>query len=220
MSISNNYNNILLQIPNKTTLITVTKTQNIERLKEVYNAGSKSFGENRVQELLEKQPLLPNDIEWHLIGHLQTNKVKFIAPFIHLIHSVDSIKLLKEINNQAIKNDRVINCLLQIYIAQENTKFGLSIEEAKQLLNSEELNTLNNINITGFMGMATNTDSINDIKTEFNQLNEFYINQKKTIKNNINIDTLSMGMSSDYKIAIQAGSTMIRVGSNIFGKRN
>ena len=201
-------------------LIAVSKTKPVAAIKEAYNAGQRVFGENLVQELIEKQEQLPQDIEWHLIGHLQTNKVKFIAPFISLIHSVDSLKLLQEINKQALKNNRVINCLLQIYIADEETKFGLDFAEAIELLRSSEYQELKNIRIIGVMGIATNSDNENFIKEEFKELTTLFKGLKETFfKNEEHFKEISMGMSSDYKIAIEHGSTMIRVGSTVFGDR-
>jgi hypothetical protein len=177
------------------------------------------FGENKVQELCDKYEALPKDIDWHLIGHLQSNKVKYIAPFVSLIHSVDSIKLLQEINKQAAKNNRTINCLLQIYIANEDTKFGLSFSEAQQLIDSSEFKQLNNIKIVGLMGMATNTDDTTQIRKEFKSLKTFFDSLKNHSTANFELSILSMGMSSDYQMAIEEGSTMVRVGSSIFGKR-
>lgn len=217
MSISDNLYKIKSSLPANITLVVVTKTHPVEKLMEVYNAGHSIFGENKVQEMLEKQQPLPKDIQWHLVGHLQTNKVKLIAPFVSLIHSVDSLKLLKEINKQALKNNRVIDCLLQVYIAKEETKFGLDFNEVEQLLNSEELKQLQNIKIVGLMGMATNTNNTEQIDKEFQSLNEFF---QKLNTLNFQLQTLSMGMSSDYNIAIANGSNMIRVGSSIFGNRS
>jgi len=219
MSISQNLAFIKSTIPSQVTLIAVTKTHPIEKLMEVYTAGHKVFGENKVQELCDKYEALPKDIEWHLIGHLQSNKVKYIAPFVSLIHSVDSIKLLQEINKQASKNNRIINCLLQIYIANEDTKFGLSFSEAKQLIDSNEFKQLNNIKIVGLMGMATNTEDTNQIRMEFKSLKTFFYSLKNHSTANFELSILSMGMSSDYKMAIEEGSTMVRVGSSIFGER-
>jgi len=213
MSITKNISTIKSTLPENVTLVAVSKTKPNELILEAYNAGQREFGENYVQELVDKQEQLPKDIHWHFIGHLQSNKVKYIAPFVYLIHGVDSFSLLKEINKQALKNDRVIDCLLQIYIAQEETKFGLSFEEAKEILNSKEFNELKNISIKGFMAMASNTDDQEQIKKEFKSLNEFNLN-------NFKYKILSFGMSSDYQLAIQEGSTMIRVGSSIFGERN
>lgn len=213
MSISENIKHITSQIPENVTLIAVSKTKPNEMLLEAYQAGQRHFGENYVQELVDKEAQLPKDIRWHFIGHLQSNKVKYIAPFVHLIHGVDSFSLLKEINKQALKNHRVIDCLLQIYIAQEETKFGLYFKEASEILNSSEFKELENVQIKGFMAMASNTDDEHQIRKEFKSLKEF---------SNLypHCNTLSFGMSGDYKLAIQEGSTMIRVGSSIFGERN
>ncbi|MBI4945864.1 MAG: YggS family pyridoxal phosphate-dependent enzyme [Bacteroidetes bacterium] len=216
MSISENIEKIKSEIPSQVKLVVVTKTHPAEKVLEAYNAGDKIFGENRVQELVSKHEQLPKDIEWHLIGHLQTNKVKMIAAFISLIHSVDSTKLLKEINKCAEKENRVIDCLLQIYIAKEETKFGLSFEEAEEILQSEELKQMKNIHVIGLMGMATLTDNEQQIRSEFKSLNDFFL-KLQTL--NFKLQTLSMGMSSDYKIAIEEGSNLIRVGSLIFGER-
>ncbi|KOY86613.1 alanine racemase [bacterium 336/3] len=202
-------------------LIAVSKTKPLPDLIEAYEAGCRDFGENKVQEMVDKQSQMPQDTRWHLIGHLQTNKVKYIAPFIHLIHSVDSLKLLQEINKQAMKNNRVIACLLQIYIAQEETKFGLDFDEVKEILDSEELKILQNIKIVGFMGMASFTENTEQIKKEFSGLKKFYDECKTSYKqDNVDIQELSMGMSGDYALAVQEGSTMVRVGSLLFGTRN
>lgn len=217
MSISSNLYKIKSSLPPHVTLVVVTKTHPVEKLMEVYNAGHSVFGENKVQEMVEKYEVLPKDIQWHLIGHLQTNKVKYIAPFVSLIHSVDSLKLLKEINKQALKNNRVIDCLLQVYIADEETKFGLDYSEAEALLQSDELKQLKNIRIVGLMGMATNTDNVEQIASEFQALGTFF---KKLKALHPELQTLSMGMSSDYKIAIENGSNLIRVGSSVFGARS
>lgn len=201
-------------------LIAVSKTKPIEDLQEAYDAGQRKFGENMVQELVEKQEKLPKDIEWHLIGHLQTNKVKYIAPFISLIESVDSIKLLAEINKHAEKNHRIIDCLLQIYIADEETKYGLGFDEAIDLLRSEEFMSLKNVRIVGLMGIATNTDNEKQIKDEFYELKTFFEGVKQSFfRKESYFNILSMGMSSDYKIAIEQGSNMVRLGSTIFGSR-
>jgi PLP dependent protein len=219
--ISNNISKIKSELPAGVTLIAVSKTHSKESILEAYNTGHKVFGENKVQELVPKFEFLPKDIEWHLIGHLQTNKVKYIAPFISHIHSVDSLKLLTEINKRAEANNRVINCFLQIYIAQEDTKFGLSFEEAETLLLSREVADFKNIKIVGMMGMASNTENIGIIREEFSRLYQFFSASKKKYKtSNIDIMELSMGMSSDYKIAIEEGSTMVRIGSTIFGNRD
>lgn len=204
----------------KVKLIAVSKTKSIEEITEAYQAGQRDFGENQVQELLEKEAQLPKDINWHLIGHLQTNKVKSIAPFISMIHSVDSLKLLQEINKQALKNNRVIDCLLQIYIADEDTKFGLGFDEVIELLRSEEFAELKNVRIVGLMGIATNTENPKLISEEFYELKTLFKGIKQTyFRKDDSFKELSMGMSSDYKIAIEQGSTMVRLGSTIFGKR-
>lgn len=204
----------------KVSLIAVSKTKPVADLLEAYNAGQRLFGENTVQEMVEKYEQLPKDIEWHQIGHLQTNKVKYIAPFISLIQSVDSLKLLQEINKQAEKNKRVIDCLLQIYIADEETKYGLGFDEAIELLRSEEYSALKNIRIRGLMGIATNTETEKQIKDEFQELKVFFDGVKVSFfRKEDSFDVLSMGMSSDYELAIEQGSNMIRVGSTIFGNR-
>lgn len=201
-------------------LLAVSKTKPNEDIREAYDAGQRLFGENNVQDLVDKYENLPKDIEWHLIGHLQTNKVKYIAPFISMIESVDSLKLLQEINKHALKNKRVIDCLLQIYIADEDTKYGLGFDEAIELLRSEEFNALQNIRIRGLMGIATNTDSEKQIKEEFYELNTFFGGIKQSyFRKDEDFNVLSMGMSSDYKIAIEQGSNLIRLGSTIFGTR-
>ena len=201
-------------------LIAVSKTKPNEEILEAYHAGQRVFGENQVQELVEKHDALPKDIEWHLIGHLQTNKVKYIAPFVKLIHSVDSIKLLKEIDKQAEKNNRIIDCLLQVYIADEDTKFGLGFDEVIELLRSDEFAELKHVRVTGVMGIATNTENQKQIKDEFHELKVFFDGLKQSFfRKEASFREVSMGMSSDYKIAIEQGSTMIRVGSTIFGHR-
>lgn len=219
MSIQENLHKIKASLPSNVTLIAVTKTHPVEKLMEVYTAGHKIFGENKVQELCDKQEVLPKDIEWHLIGHLQSNKVKYIAPFVALIHSVDSFKLLAEIDKQAKKNNRVIDCLLQLFIASEETKFGLDFKEADELLNGKEIQALHNIRIVGLMGMASNTENTAQVKKEFQGLKTFYETQKNLKSSNMQLSILSMGMSSDYELAIEAGSNMVRVGSAIFGAR-
>jgi len=201
--------------------IAVSKTKPLESITEAYEAGQRIFGENTVQELVEKYEKLPKDIEWHLIGHLQTNKVKYIAPFISMIHSVDSMKLLKEINKQALKYGRIIDCLLQLEIADEDTKYGMDLSEAIDLLRSEEYLELKNIRICGVMGIATLTDNPKITKEEFYELNTFFQGLKDTFfRNNSAFKEISMGMSGDYKLAIEQGSTMIRLGSTIFGNRS
>lgn len=202
------------------TLIAVSKTKSNEEVMEAYQAGQRLFGENMVQELVEKQQNLPKDIQWHLIGHLQSNKVKYIAPFIAMIQSVDSLKLLQEIDKHAQKNNRVIDCLLQVHIADEETKFGLGFDEVIELLRSEEFAGLKHIRIKGLMGIATNTDNEKQLKEEFYELRTFFDGIKQSFFREENsFDTLSMGMSSDYKIAIEQGSNMVRLGSTIFGQR-
>lgn len=219
MSIQENLHKIKASLPSNVTLIAVTKTHPVEKLMEVYSAGHKIFGENKVQEVCDKQEILPKDIEWHLIGHLQSNKVKYIAPFVALIHSVDSFKLLTEIDKQAKKNNRVIDCLLQLFIASEETKFGLDFKEAEQLLNGTEIQALQNIRIVGLMGMASNTGNTAQVKKEFQGLKTFFETQKNLKSSNVQLSILSMGMSSDYELAIKEGSNMVRVGSAIFGAR-
>jgi pyridoxal phosphate enzyme (YggS family) len=221
MSITDNLKTLKTEIESvNVKLVAVSKTKPIEDLQEAYNAGQRIFGENQVQELADKYEKLPKDIQWHLIGHLQTNKVKYIAPFISLIHSVDSIKLLQEINKQAQKNNRVIDCLLQIYIADEETKYGLGFDEVIELLESQEFTELENIRIVGLMGIATNSENQKQIKEEFYELNTLFKGIKISyFKNQDYFKELSMGMSADYKIAIEQGSTLVRIGSDIFGER-
>jgi pyridoxal phosphate enzyme (YggS family) len=202
------------------TLVAVSKTKPVEDVQIAYEAGQRIFGENQVQELVEKYEKLPKDIEWHLIGHLQTNKVKYIVPFITMIQSVDSLKLLQEINKHALKHNRIIDCLLEVYIADEETKFGLGFDEVIELLRSEEFAELKNIRIRGLMGIATNTDNEKQIKEEFYELDSFFDGLSQSFfRKDDSFDTLSMGMSSDYKVAIEQGSTMVRLGSTIFGER-
>jgi pyridoxal phosphate enzyme (YggS family) len=221
MTIKENILELKKSIPTHVTLVAVTKTHPVELLQEALDAGHFIFGENRVQELLPKHLSLSKEIQWHLIGHLQTNKVKEIASFISLIHSIDSFKLLKEVNKQAEKNGRIIDCLLQIFIAKEETKFGLDNKEAEDLLRSEEFRMLHNIRVTGLMGMATHTTDSTQVRTEFRSLKNLFESLKQTLPPDVNWNPkiLSMGMSSDYKMAIEEGSTMIRVGSAIFGNR-
>ena len=217
MSVSNTIIKIKSELPSHVTLVAVSKTKPNELINQAYLAGQIDFGENYVQELVDKYQELPKDIRWHFIGHLQTNKVKLIAPFVNLIHGVDSLKILEEINKQAQKNNRIINCLLQIYIAQEDSKFGLSFEECKELLQSNSYLNLKNICVVGFMAMASNTEDNEQIKKEFLSLKKFH-ESMVTIQLPLNI--LSFGMSSDYQLAIECGSNMIRIGSSIFGERN
>lgn len=207
------------ELQNKVKLIAVTKTKPVELLREAYDAGCRRFGENKVQEMADKYPQLPADIEWHLIGHLQSNKVKYIASFVAMIHSVDGFKLLQEINKQAAKHNRVIDCLLQIYIADEETKFGLSAEEAEALLKAPELEDLPNVRIVGLMGLATNTEDESQVRQEFRGLKRLYDQLAEIKRPMLHFQELSMGMSGDYRMAIDEGSTIVRVGSAIFGSR-
>jgi pyridoxal phosphate enzyme (YggS family) len=208
------------EIPPQVQLIAVSKTKPNSAILSAYSVGQRHFGENKVQELCDKWESLPKDIHWHIIGHLQTNKVKYIAPFIHLIHAVDSIKLLIEIDKQAKKHDRIISCLLQFYIAKEETKFGLSYSEATEILASAAYSSLENITIVGVMGMASFVEDEEQIVSEFNELAGIFKKLKETyFKNKDSFKEISMGMSGDYPLAIEAGSTMIRVGSTIFGSR-
>ena len=213
MGIQENLNTVLKTIPKNVTLVAVSKTKQKSAILEAYQIGQRIFGENKVQELVQKAEELPKDINWHMIGHLQTNKVKFIAPFISLIHAVDSVKLLKEINKRAKQNNRVINCLLQVHIATESTKFGFDIPKVNEAIDSA--NEYQNIRIVGLMGMATFTDNKQQVIQEFSSLKTVF----DTVKNE-HITTLSMGMSGDYQLAIEQGSSMVRVGSAIFGHRN
>ena len=203
----------------KVNLVAVSKTKPNEAIQALYDIGQRAFGENYVQELLDKEATLPKDIQWHFIGHLQSNKVKYIAPFVHLIHGVDGEKLLQEINKQANKNNRVISCLLQVHIASEETKFGFDTTSLMELIHSGRLNNYPNVLVKGLMGMASFTEDQSVLKKEFEGLASSF-NQVKTKLNNIHFDTLSMGMSSDYALAIQEGSTMVRIGSLLFGARN
>lgn len=218
--IKENLDKIRQTIPPNVTLVAVSKTKPVSALQEVYDAGLRIFGENKVQEMTEKEALLPKDIQWHLIGHLQTNKVKYIAPFVSMIHSVDSMKLLKEINKEALKNNRTIECLLQFHIAQEETKFGLSIEEATEILQSREFVEMQNVSIVGIMGMASFTNDEEVVRQEFRNLEHYFqILKSHFFKFNEHFKEISMGMSGDYMMAIEEGSTMVRVGSSIFGSR-
>ncbi|MFY7740730.1 MAG: YggS family pyridoxal phosphate-dependent enzyme [Flavobacterium sp.] len=217
--IKQNLLNIQSQLPENVTLVAVSKTKPVADLMEAYNAGQRVFGENYVQELVEKHEALPKDIQWHFIGHLQSRKVKLIAPFVNLIHGVDSLKLLHEINKEAIKNNRVIDCLLQIFIAEEESKFGLDEKELTEILSSEEFKKLKNIRIIGLMGMATFTENHNQIKKEFQNLKNIFDNSRQLKTTNCQLNTISMGMSGDYQLAIECGSTMVRIGSSIFGTR-
>jgi len=220
MSIKQNLDTIKQTLPDYVTLVAVSKTKPVSDLMEAYNAGQRIFGENKIQEMADKYQEMPKDIKWHMIGHVQRNKVKYMAEFVDLIHGVDSLKLLKEINKQALKHDRIINCLLQIKIAEEDSKFGMRIKDAEELLLSETVSELKNINIVGLMGMATFTDNKDQIKEEFLRLKSAFEDLKTIKTSNCNLQTISMGMSGDYKLAIECGSTMVRVGSSIFGERN
>ena len=220
MSIEKNLLSIKSSLPEQVTLVAVSKTKPISQLMEAYEAGQRIFGENKIQEMAEKWEAMPKDIQWHMIGHVQTNKVKFMAPFVSLIHGVDSLKLLQEIDKQAKKNNRIIDCLLQIFIAEEETKFGLDEEELTTLLASPTFQELKNIKVVGLMGMATFTDNQNQIKKEFTHLKTIFDKLKIINTANCQLNTISMGMSGDYKLAIECGSTMVRIGSSIFGGRS
>lgn len=220
MSISDNLTTIKNSLPKNVTLVAVSKTKPVVDLMEAYTAGQRIFGENKVQEMVEKWEQMPKDIEWHMIGHVQTNKVKYMASFVSLIHGVDSLKLLKEINKQAKKNNRVINCLLQMHIAEEESKFGMDEKELDELLASDAFKQMENIKVTGLMGMATFTDNESQVEKEFTHLKTIFDRisaQPQTL--NLKPETLSMGMSGDYKTAIKCGSNMVRIGSSIFGSR-
>jgi pyridoxal phosphate enzyme (YggS family) len=219
--IRENLLHIKKNLPNNVTLVAVSKTKPIADLQEAYDAGQRIFGENKIQEMVDKHDVLPKDIQWHMIGHLQSNKVKYMASFVNLIHGVDKFKTLKEINKQAKKHDRIIDCLLQVKIAKEETKFGFSIDEINTILHSKELADLAHIKIVGFMGMATFTDNKQQLQEEFLSLKTVFEKQRQiTDTKNCKLQILSMGMSGDYPLAIANGSTMIRVGSSIFGNRN
>jgi pyridoxal phosphate enzyme (YggS family) len=219
--IKENLNIVRATVPSNVTLIAVSKTKPVSDLQEAYDAGQRIFGENKALEMRDKHQALPDDIQWHFIGHLQTNKIKYIAPFVTLIHAIDSLSLLESVNKEAAKNNRVIDCLLQFHIAQEETKFGLDLEEARAMLESESYKKLKNINICGVMGMATFTDDATQVRNEFKSLKNIF----ETLKENYFVGNesfmeISMGMSDDYPIAIEEGATMVRVGSKIFGARN
>jgi len=216
MSIQENLLSIRKMLPQHVTLVAVSKTKPIADLMEAYEVGQRIFGENKIQEMAEKAEAMPKDIQWHMIGHVQSNKVKFMAPFVSLIHGVDSLKLLEEINKQALKNNRVINCLLQMHIAMEDTKFGLDEQELNDLLSSDQYRNLKNITVCGLLGMATFTENQDQIKAEFDFLKSTF---DKYATENKNFTTLSMGMSGDFQLAIDCGSTMVRIGSSIFGAR-
>lgn len=220
MSIQQNLVQIKSQLPNHVTLVAVSKTKPIADLMEAYNAGQRIFGENKIQEMTDKWEEMPKDIMWHMIGHVQTNKVKFMAEYVSLIHGVDSLKLLQEINKQAQKHNRVIECLLQIYIAEEESKFGLDEKELEEILEILKRVQYKNIKIVGLMGMATFTDNQNQIKKEFDNLKSIFDKNCHLKNENCQLKTISMGMSGDYQLAIECGSTMVRIGSSIFGNRN
>jgi len=220
MLIQQNLNKIKSQLPEHVTLVAVSKTKPVSDLMEAYNAGLRIFGENKIQDIVEKHEVMPKDIEWHMIGHVQRNKVKYMAGFVRLIHGVDNLKLLIEINKQAIKHNRVIDCLLQIKIASEDSKFGMPPKDASDFIDSKVFSELKNIKIVGVMGMATFTENQNQVKQEFNLLKQTFDNLKVINTENCEMKTISMGMSGDYKLAIACGSTMVRVGSSIFGRRN
>lgn len=220
MSIKNNILKIKSTLPEHVTLVAVSKTKPVSNLMEAYEAGQRIFGENKIQEMAEKWEEMPKDIQWHMIGHVQTNKVKFMAEFVSLIHGVDSLKLLQEINKQAKKNNRIIDCLLQIHIAEEETKFGLDEKELKEILSSESFQEMKNIRVVGLMGMATFTDNKDQINKEFTHLKSIFDSLNSQSKTqNLEPKILSMGMSGDYQLAIECGSTMVRIGSSIFGGR-
>jgi hypothetical protein len=220
MSIAQNLQKIKAEIPEQVTLVAVSKTKPTEDILEAYQAGQRIFGENKVQEMTDKCEQLPKDIQWHMIGHLQTNKVKYLIPYVQLIHGVDSLKLLQEINRQAARFSKKINCLLQVHIAQEDTKFGFDAAEIQDLLQSEEFKSFQNIQVRGFMGMASFTDNEMQIKAEFNSLKNIFDQYKNLTLPHFKPEILSMGMSGDYALAIECGSNMVRIGSSIFGSRS
>ena len=221
MSISNNLTTIIAKTPENVALVAVSKTKPVSDLMEAYAVGQRIFGENKIQEMTEKWEEMPKDIQWHMIGHVQTNKVKYMAEYVSLIHGVDSLKLISEINKQAKKYDKIVNCLLQMHIAEEETKFGLDESELLEILETlkKEASNFKNIQIVGLMGMATFTDNKEQVKKEFQNLKNIFEKYKNTDISNVKMETLSMGMSGDYQIAIDCGSTMIRIGSSIFGSR-
>ena len=221
MSIAEHLTEILNSLPGNVKLVAVSKTKPNEDIMEAYQCGQRIFGENKVQELVSKYESLPKDIEWHMIGHLQRNKVKYIAPFVSLIHGVDSFRLLKAIDREGEKQERVLHCLLQFHIAEEETKFGLNMQEAEEMLNSQEFKNLQFVRIDGVMGMATFTDDEVQVRREFKSLSTIFRQLKKMyFSNEPNFSEISMGMSGDYHLAVEEGSTMVRIGSNIFGERN
>lgn len=217
MNISKNILEYKKKLPNHVSLVAVSKTKPNEDLMEAYNAGQRIFGENKIQEMTDKWQALPKDIKWHMIGHVQSNKVKYMAEYVDLVHGIDRLKLIKELNKQGQKHDRAINCLLQIKIAEEDSKFGMDIQEAENILNKDFKTTYPFVNVIGFMGMATFTDNMEQVKKEFAFLKNHF---KRLSQTHTNLKTLSMGMSSDYELAIAEGSTMVRIGSAIFGARD
>lgn len=217
MDISENIKKYKSELPENVKLVAISKTKPNEDILEAYRSGQRIFGENKIQEMTDKSEKLPGDIEWHMVGHVQRNKVKYMAPYVSLIHAVDSLKLLKEINKRARQNERTIDCLLQIKIAKEDSKFGIDAEEAKEILNSEAYSKMEHVNITGLMGMATFTDNKEQVRSEFKYLKSVF---DKFKDQHSEIKELSMGMSGDYEIAVECGSTMVRIGSSIFGERN
>jgi pyridoxal phosphate enzyme (YggS family) len=220
MSISEQLLNLKRELAKHVTLVAVSKTKPIEAIIEAYNVGQRVFGENKIQEMVEKHEQLPEDIQWHMIGHVQRNKVKYMAGFVHLIHGVDNFKLLKEINKQAEKHNRIIDCLFQLKIAEEDSKFGMTNEDIVTIINSTDFSELKNIKVVGLMGMATFTDNEAQIKKEFEYLKSIFDILKSKELFNFNLDIVSMGMSGDYELAIACGSNMVRIGSNIFGARH
>ncbi|WP_067145819.1 YggS family pyridoxal phosphate-dependent enzyme [Pseudotamlana agarivorans] len=220
MTISENLKHIQSTLPKHVTLVAVSKTKPVSDLMEAYEAGQRIFGENKIQEMVEKHETMPKDIQWHMIGHVQRNKVKYMAEFVNLIHGVDNEKLLNEIDKQAKKHDRIIDCLLQIKIASEDSKFGMMPSDAEAILKSEAFSALKNIRVIGLMGMATFTEDENQVKAEFSTLKSVFESLKHIDNGNCKLQTISMGMSGDYQLAIECGSTMVRVGSSIFGERN
>lgn len=220
MNIQENLNHIKSTLPEHVTLVAVSKTKSVDEIMEAYNAGQRVFGENKIQEMVEKETQLPKDMEWHMIGNVQRNKVKHMAQFVDLIHGVDSLRLLREVDKQAKRNDRTIKCLLQIKIAEEDTKFGMTSKDAQEILQSEEISELKNVSIVGVMGMATFTDDKKQIEQEFKKLKSTYDALKALNIDNCKLEIVSMGMSGDYEMAIACGSNMVRVGSSIFGERN
>jgi pyridoxal phosphate enzyme (YggS family) len=217
MDISENIKNFQDELPKDVTLVAISKTKTVDDLLEAYEAGQRHFGENKIQEMTEKWEKLPKDIKWHMVGHVQRNKVKYMAPYVSLIHAVDSLKLLKEIHKEADKNGHCIDCLLQIKIAEEDSKYGISADEAREILDSEEFKKLDHVKVKGLMGMATFTDDEKQVKKEFDHLKTVFEEFKEQYSN---FEILSMGMSGDYKIAIDSGSNMVRIGSEIFGARD